>query len=329
MKKLLALMLSLMMVMSLASCGSSSSGSTEESTSAETSAAVEESEAAETEEAEAEETTEAEAETETAEAEESDDLLAETTVYLYAAASMENAFQEIIALYAEYQPNVTIVGSYDSSGTLLTQIEEANGMGIDIFFSAGKKQVTTLDETVGLAVEGTVVDLLSNALCLVTYNGSETAVTGWEDMDQATSMALCDGTVPVGKYTRELLVSLGLLEDTDDNSAYTTDDVSAALGGLEINECANVSAAAAAVVEQSNEIATIYYTDYYAYQDDLTILAIDEDGELTGAITYPVCQVANSEADEAELAATEDFLAFIQSEGVLQIFEDYCFIVNS
>lgn len=257
-----------------------------------------------------------------------DDYLAETTVYLYAAASMENAFTEIIANYKEVQPNVTIVGSYDSSGTLLKQIEEANGNGIDIFFSAGKSQVTTLDETDGLVVDGTVVDLLGNALCLVTYKDSGTEVTGWDTMNLASSMALCDGTVPVGQYTRTLLVNVGILDEIEDPNSYTSEEISAALGGLEINEASNVSTAASAVVEHSNEITTCYYTDYYSYQDDLEIIVMDKTGEYTGAIIYPVCQVNNSEADEAEQAATQDFLAYIQSEEALAVFANYCFIVN-
>ncbi len=254
--------------------------------------------------------------------------LAAAEIHLYAAASMENAFKEIIERYKEVQPNITVTGNYDSSGKLLTAIEEANGTDIDIFFSAGKKQVTTLDETDGLAVEGSVVDLLGNALCLVTYNGSGTKVTGWDNLGDAASMALCDGTVPAGQYTRKLLVAKGILPEAEDVNAYTSEEISQALGGLEINEAENVSAAAANVVEHSNEITTCYYTDYYSYKDELTIIAMDEKGEFTGAITYPVCQVKNPNADEALLAATEDFLNYIQSEEILGVFADYCFVVN-
>ena len=75
------------------------------------------------------------------------------------------------------------------------------------------------------------------------------------------------------------------------------------------------------------EVATIYYSDYYNHQNDLTILARD-DGTLTGDIIYPVCQVANPEADGAEQAATADFLAFLQSDFCLNAYEQYCFIVN-
>ena len=99
-------------------------------------------------------------------------------------------------------------------------------------------------------------------------------------------MALCDGSVPVGKYSREAFVSLGYLPDTDDNSAYTSPEISEALGGIEINECADVSVAAQAVAEGSNEIGTIYYSDYYDFQDDLNIIAQDN-GTLTGPIVYP------------------------------------------
>lgn len=259
---------------------------------------------------------------------ETGDTLEKTTVYVDIAASLVSSFDEIIPLYNETHPNVTISINSGSSGKLMQEIEEANGHGIDIFFSAGKSQVTQLDETDGLVVEGTITNLLQNQLCLVTGKDSATTVTGWDTISNAANMALCDGSVPVGKYSREAFVSLGILPDTDDNSAYTSSEISEALGGIEINECADVSVAAQAVAEGSNEIGTIYYSDYYDFQDDLTILAQD-DGTLTGPIVYPVCQINNPEADEAELAATEDFLAFLQTDEVAQIFEDHCFIIGA
>ena len=44
-----------------------------------------------------------------------------------------------------------------------------------------------------------------------------------------------------------------MLDKVDDVSAITTQEVSDALGGIEINECANVGAVTAAVSEGSNE----------------------------------------------------------------------------
>lgn len=256
------------------------------------------------------------------------ETLAATTVYVDIAASLSSSFDEIIPLYNETQPDVKISINSGSSGKLMQEIEEAAGNGVDLFFSAGKKQVKQLDETDGLVVADSTVDLLQNELCLVTGKDSGTEVTGWEDINKAKNIALCDGSVPVGKYTREAFVTLGLLPGTDDNSAYTSQQISEALGGVEINECANVSVAAQAVAEGSNEIGTIYYSDYYDLQDDLTILAQD-DGTLTGPIIYPVCQITNPAADDAELAATVDFLAFLQTPEVQEIFKNHCFIVNA
>ena len=68
--------------------------------------------------------------------------------------------------------------SADSSGTLLSQIQE--GFACDIFFSAGKSQVTTLEED-GLVVEGTTQDLLQNQLCLVT-GGWTCCRTRWHSL---------------------------------------------------------------------------------------------------------------------------------------------------
>ena len=92
----------------------------------------------------------------------------------------------------------------------------------------------------GLLVDGTRHNVVNNQVCVVTYKGSNTAVTGLEDLSKAGSLALADGSVPVGKYTRQALVNVGILNEAEDVSKITTQEVSEALGGIEINECANV-----------------------------------------------------------------------------------------
>lgn len=324
-KKILALLLALAMVLGLGACGSSGSAA-ESASSAPVSA--EEAAPVSAQEPEAPAAEEAEAPAEEPAAEEPVEQLTETTVYIDIAASLEAVFVDvIIPAYKELQPNVTIEYNTGSSGKLLTGIEEAGGIGHDLFFSAGAAQVKTLDETDGLMVADSRVDLLSNQLCLVKGNGTETAVTGWDNIADAKSAAICGGSVPVGKYTRIALMNLGILEQSDSPADYTTEDIVAALGDMEIDEADDVEVAAAKAVEGSVEIATIYYSDYYNHQNDLAIIAQD-DGTLTGAITYPVCLVENSEADDAEKAAAADFLAFLQTDLCLEAYAQYCFIVN-
>ncbi|MCD8364502.1 MAG: molybdate ABC transporter substrate-binding protein [Clostridiales bacterium] len=313
-KKVLSILLAAMLgTTMLAGCGSTSSDTTEET-------------ADEAVSAEAEETTDdsAEAEEDLSAEEESADQFEATTVTIYAAASLQTVLTELIDVYNETQPNVEIVGSYDSSGTLLTQIEEAAGDGIDIFFSAAQKQMNTLEEDDGLVVDGTRHNVVNNQVCVITYTGSETAVTGLEDIANASSLALADGSVPVGKYTRQALVNAGMLDEVEDVSTITTDEVSAALGGIEINECGNVSKVLQAVAEQSNEVGTVYYSDTYGYEDQVEILEVVS-YDLTGDVIYPVAQVANGSADELESAAAADFIDFLISDEAKAVFEKYYF----
>ena len=131
----------------------------------------------------------------------------DTTVTIFAAKSLNGVVDELIAMYNEEQPNVEVVTSYDSSGTLMEQIEQ--GAACDLFFSAAQKQMDQLEGD-ELVVDGTRANVVNNQVCVVTYKGSNTKVTGLEDIDKAESFALADGSVPVGKYTRQAMVNAGM-----------------------------------------------------------------------------------------------------------------------
>ena len=244
------------------------------------------------------------------------------TITVFAAKSLNQVMEELIAEFQKTHENVNVQGSYDSSGTLMVQIEE--GADCDVFFSAAVKQMNQLDETDGLVVEGTRHNVVNNQVCVVTYKGSNTKVTGLKDIKNAGSIALADGSVPVGKYTRQAMVNSGMLEKADDVSKISTTDISEALGGVEINECANVGAVTSAVAEGSNEVGTVYYSDTYGLEDRLEILEkIPYD--LTGDVIYPVAQIQNSEADEAEVAMAKEFVDFLITDDAKEIFQKYYF----
>ena len=244
-----------------------------------------------------------------------------TEIQVFIAASLNTVMTELADLYNEDHPEVKIIYNADSSGTLLTQIRE--GYECDIFFSAAQKQMDDL-EADGLMVEGTRADVVNNQVVVVTLKDSGTKVTGLEDLDKAESIALAGGSVPVGKYTRQALMNLSILPDTGEPDKITTEEVSEALGGVEISEQDNVSKVQTAVAEGSCEVGTTYYSDTYGYEDDLDILQTVS-YDLTGDVIYPVARVVNEEADEAQTAAAEDFLEFILSDEAKAVFESYYF----
>ena len=248
-----------------------------------------------------------------------------TEIQVFIAASLNKAMTEIAGNYMDSHPDVTITYNADSSGTLLTQIE--NGYACDLFFSAAQKQMDTLEEDDGLVVEGTRHNVVNNQLVVVTRRDSGTKVTGLEDLGSAESLALADGSVPAGKYTRTALMNLGILPETEDPSQYTTQEVSDALGGVEISEQSNVSKVLAAVAEGSCQVGTTYYSDTYGYEDDLQILQT-VGYDLTGNVIYPIAQVVNDEADDAERAAAADFEKYVLSDEAKAVFEKYYFDTN-
>ncbi|MCR5784022.1 MAG: molybdate ABC transporter substrate-binding protein [Eubacterium sp.] len=246
----------------------------------------------------------------------------ETEIQVFIAASLSTVMEDIAAAYNEEHPEVNIVYNADSSGTLLTQIEE--GYACDVFFSAAQKQMDTLENEDGLVVEGTRGNVVNNQLVVAVSNEAETACTGLETLGDADSLAIADGSVPVGKYTRKALVSLGILGETDTPEEYTTDQLSEALGGVEISEQGNVSKVLSAIIENPGQVGTIYYSDTYGFEDQLNILEVVS-YDLTGNIIYPVAQVVNEEATEAETAAAADFVEFIKSDEAKAIFDKYYF----
>ncbi len=240
-----------------------------------------------------------------------DDKLAKSEIFVFIAASLSNAMNEINTLYQAKEPNIKINFNADSSGTLQTQIEE--GAECDVFFSAATKQMTALDEG-GYIEKDSVKNLLENKVVLIKPKGSETKVTGFENIFDARNIALAGEDVPVGAYAREIFTNLGIMDK---------------VAAMEINEGANVTAVLAAVSEASNEVGVVYQTDAASVLDSVDILASAPEGSLKTPVVYPVGLVKNAEADEAQQAAAADFLQFLGTDESLAVFEKYGFSIDA
>ena len=94
---------------------------------------------------------------------------------VFIAASLNTAMTDIAERYEKEHPNVKIVYNADSSGTLLTQIEE--GYECDLFFSAAQKQMDQLE------ADG-ILDKVDDASTITTEQVSE-ALGGAEISEQA------------------------------------------------------------------------------------------------------------------------------------------------
>ena len=228
-------------------------------------------------------------------------------LYVFIAASLNNVMEVIQKDFNEEYPDVNILFNADSSGTLQTQIEE--GSRCDIFFSAATKQMDALvDED--LAKKDSVVDLLENKVVLIKPKDGETKVTGFENITDAANIALAGEDVPVGQYSREIFKNLGIEDDVNK---------------MEINEGKNVTDVLASVSEGRNEIGIVYATDAASVADKVDIIAEAPAGSLETPVLYPVGLTEDAEASESEAAAADAFLAYLQTDDALKVFEEYGF----
>lgn len=138
---------------------------------------------------------------------------------------------------------------------------------------------------------GTRADVVNNQLAVVTGKDSKTSVQGLNTLERAESIALAGESVPAGRYTRQALITLGILREAEKEAAeITTQEVSKALNNVEISEQDNVSKVLFAVAEGSCEVGTVYYSDIYGYENRLDIIeAVSHD--LTGDVRYAAGRV--------------------------------------
>lgn len=225
------------------------------------------------------------------------------TILIAAAASLEYSLRdELIPMFQEKYGYITVEGTYDSSGKLQTQIEE--GLEADLFFSAAQKQMNALNEE-GLMDSDSIVDLLENKIVLITPAGAESAVTSFEEIGNAESIALGDPeSVPVGQYAQEALTNLGLWDSVQPKVSL----------GTNVTEVLNW------VAEGSADVGIVYATDA-ATTDKVAVVAEAPEGSLATPVIYPVGIVEASQKKEA----AQLFLEFLQSDEAMAVFANYGF----
>ena len=280
MKKYLSLLLSLSLVLALSACGAKNETASQP--------------------AEAEEKAPAEA-AETAE------------ISVFAAASMQESLDAAIQLYEAANPNVSVVTTYDSSGTLLKQTQE--GAVCDVFISAAPKQMNALDGSLkdnaeknpnGLdyIVEGSRLNLLENKVTLSVPEGNPAGIESFDQLAELLKngdvmLAMGNSDVPVGQYTLKIF------------DYYGIDEAAAA---SKLTYGSNVKEVTTQVSEGAVDCGIIYGTD--AFSAGLTV--VDEaTAEMCGQVIYPAAVLSCGEAPEAGQA----FLDFLCTGEALACFE--------
>ena len=227
----------------------------------------------------------------------------DVTILAAAAASLQYSFEnELIPMFEEQYPWITVEGTYDSSGKLQTQIEE--GLKADLFMSAAEKQMNALVEE-GYIEGADVVPLLENKIVLITGADSKLELKSFEDIVKADTLALGDPeSVPAGQYAKEALTSLGLWEQALKKASL----------GTNVTEVLNW------VAEGSADAGIVYATDA-ATTGSVKVIAEAPEGSLEKKVIYPLSVLKATEHREA----ADLFKEFLQTPKAAAVFEKYGF----
>ena len=226
-------------------------------------------------------------------------------ITISAAASLTDVVNELKANY-EKDNNVEIITNYGSSGTLQNQIAE--GADVDIFFSAGDKQMDNLSEK-GLIYEDSREELLKNEVVLIVSKDSNLQITGFENVqNEVENIAISDPeSVPVGQYSKEIFTNLGNWEDIQ-KIMLQSQDVRQSLDW---------------VTTGNANSGIVYRTDAYIEKDKVKVIS-EAPQESHKEINYPIAIIERSKDNEE----VKKFYEYLISDDAKGIYENYGFGVS-
>lgn len=240
-----------------------------------------------------------------------------TRITFFAAASMTETLSSVAEKYQKEHPDVDIVFSFDSSGTLKTQIVE--GAYCDIFMSASTKQMNELDKNSGKAAPGadyvlsdTRVNLLENKVVLAVPDGNPKNIGSFAELVNSLNegrvlLAIGNSDVPVGQYTQKLFAYYGLnMDDLYRSKTITVGN--------------NVKEITTQVKEGVADAGIIYSTD--AYSAGLTFVDT-ANTEMVGKVVYPVAVLKQSKHQKE----ARDIVNYLKNDESRRIFESVGFTV--
>jgi len=221
---------------------------------------------------------------------------------VFAAASLEPAFEQISESFTEENPDVTFDFTYDGSSVLATQI--LSGAPVDVFASADEPNMTKVTD--GGVNDGEPIGFATSELAIAVAPGNPLGIETLADLAKAGAdgktpvTVICAAEVPCGNASRTLL----------ERDGVTLKPAS---------EEQNVTAVLTKVEEGEADAGLVYYSDILRGGDKIEGVKIENASDAAG--DYLIVPIQGSASPEAALAFSE----YLKSDEAQAIFADLGF----
>ncbi len=236
--------------------------------------------------------------------------VATTTITVFAAASLTDAFNEIGKLFELYNPGTKVVFSYAGSQVLSQQL--AQGAPADVFASANQAQ---MDVAVKAGRISTSTLFVLNRLVVIVPKDNPAGVKTLQDLGKpGLRIVLAAKAVPVGQY------ALDFLTKASADPAFGAGYPASVLANVVSYED-NVKQVLAKVALGEADAGIVYTTDATG-SGSANVSRIKIDDSLNTIAKYPIGYVNNS----ANLYWAKAFVRFVLSRDGQRTLGKYGFI---
>ncbi len=226
-----------------------------------------------------------------------------STIYVFAASSLTEAFGQITSAYQTTHPGAAIRLNFGGSQALRTQIEQ--GAPADVFVSASGTDMNTLVNEGYIAADAPKI-LLTNRLVVILPPENPAGIQDLRDLARpGVKVVLAAEDVPVGAYARQSLQNM--------EAAFGNSYQQAVLANVVSNED-NVKQVVAKVQLGEADAGIVYVSDAIATP---TLKQIEIPPEWNVVAKYPLAVLKKS----SNLAFAQQFIAFLlapEGQSILQ-----------
>ncbi|MGS0688077.1 molybdate ABC transporter substrate-binding protein [Nakamurella sp. GG22] len=194
----------------------------------------------------------------------------ETTLTVFAAASLKKTFTEIGEMFEQQNPGMRVTFSFAGSSDLVSQI--IAGAPADVFASADTSNMTKASDAD--LVAGSPVTFATNTLTIVTPPGNPSGITGFADLARTDlTLVVCAPQVPCGAAAERLETATGVTLTPVSEESSVTDVLNKVTTG-------------------EADAGLVYVTDASAAGDKVTAVSFPE--ATTVVNTYPIAALTGA-----------------------------------